>query len=195
MTVKNTFDCIPLWLMAQPQHIVSLLSAKQPYLLINKHDNGDIVSSIAPTDELSRVVFNPQVIRNFCNHDTMAIVVKKSHRNLSNLIVLGRSNDSDVVITRREVSKSHCGFYEVNGEWYVVDLDSTNGIIVDDDKIAKNTLYSGPRTAPPINNVNDINSKKGKYVNKVANATPNAVKIASIAILTVGLTCVNSSKT
>lgn len=142
MTVKNTLDGMPLWLMARPEHIGELINAKQPYLLINKFDDGDIVSSIAPTDELSQVVFNPLIIRDFCNHDTMAIRVKKSYRNLSNLVTLGRSQDSDIVITRREVSKTHCGFYEINEEWYVVDLDSTNGIIVDGAKVARAKLSS-----------------------------------------------------
>jgi len=136
MIVKNTIDGMPLWLLARPEHSNDLLEAPQPFLLVNQYDSEE-ASSLAPTHELIQVVFNPKVIRDFCNHNTMAIPIKKSYRNLSNLIVLGRSEGSDIIITRKEVSKSHCGFYRMNKHWYVTDLESLNGISVDGYKTQK----------------------------------------------------------
>jgi hypothetical protein len=130
MTVKNTIDGMPLWLLARPEHSSNLMDARQPFLLVNKYDSED-VSPLAPTHELTQVLFSPKIIRDFCNHETMAIPIKKSYRNPSNLIILGRSQDADIIITRKEVSKSHCGFYRIDGHWFVTDLDSTNGVAID----------------------------------------------------------------
>lgn len=141
MIVKNTIDGMPLWLIAQPEHSDDLLEARQPFLLVNKYDSEN-VSSVAPTHKLAQVAFSPKIIRDFCNNETMAIPIKKSYRNPSNLVVLGRSEGADIVITRKEVSKSHCGFYKVDGHWYVTDLDSTNGIAINGRKASKGRLSS-----------------------------------------------------
>jgi hypothetical protein len=141
MTVKNTIDGMPLWLLAKPEHSSNLLDARQPFLLVNQYDSQN-ACSLAPTHELSQVTFSPKIIRDFCNHETMAIPIKKSYRNPSNLVVLGRSEGVDIIITRKEVSKSHCGFYKVNGDWHVTDLDSTNGIAINGQKTPKGKLSS-----------------------------------------------------
>ena len=137
-----TIDGMPLWLLARPQHISSLLDVSHPFLLINKHDDNEEVSPLAPTHELARLTFNPKIIRDFCNSDTMAIPLQKSHRNLSSLVTLGRSERSDIVLTSGEVSKSHCGFYKFNRNWFVLDLESTNGTTVNGREIEKAKLSS-----------------------------------------------------
>jgi hypothetical protein len=133
---------MPLWLMARPEHMDALMEVEHPFLLVNKH-NDENSDSLAPTThELMQLAFNPKIIQDFCNYDTMAIPLKKSHRNLSSLITLGRSAKADIVISSMEVSKLHCGFYRVDGNWYVLDLDSTNGIVVDTYKSSRVKLSS-----------------------------------------------------
>ena len=141
MTATNTIDGMPLAMLSRPEHMERLLDATFPYLLINKYD-GDGASSLAPTHELAQVSFNPRVIRDFCNSETMAVPIKKSHRNISSLVTLGRSEKCDIVVTRGEISKRHCGFYTIDGGWFVLDLESTNGVVVNNNRARRAKLSS-----------------------------------------------------
>lgn len=56
-------------------------------------------------------------------------------------LVIGRSLDSNlasnVVVTHKDVSRQHARIYKENGEWFVEDLGSTNGTLLDNKNIGK----------------------------------------------------------
>ena len=49
--------------------------------------------------------------------------------------VIGRSGQCDVVITHESISRRHCQIEYRNGDFYVTDLGSINGVSVDGEKI------------------------------------------------------------
>ncbi len=52
-------------------------------------------------------------------------------------LTIGRESYNDVVIQDNSVSKKHAELYFDNGFFYLLDLDSTNGLVVNGQKIAK----------------------------------------------------------
>jgi predicted component of type VI protein secretion system len=62
----------------------------------------------------------------------------------SNVFVIGRSIKCDVVVPHEGMSRQHCQIELVNGEIYVTDLGSTNGVMIDGIKIEphKRTHYA-----------------------------------------------------
>src|SRR5437870_673841 len=47
-------------------------------------------------------------------------------------MVVGRHADSDVRLHLPDVSRKHCRFHFCDGHWHVLDLNSTNGVFVND---------------------------------------------------------------
>jgi hypothetical protein len=58
-------------------------------------------------------------------------------------IMIGRANDSTLVLTDDYASTRHARLTSKDGDWYVEDLGSTNGTYLDRDKVA------GPTLVPP----------------------------------------------
>lgn len=54
-------------------------------------------------------------------------------------ITIGRQDDNDIIINDSNVSQHHCRCYEENGNYYVVDTNSTNGVRVDGIRISEPT--------------------------------------------------------
>jgi pSer/pThr/pTyr-binding forkhead associated (FHA) protein len=52
---------------------------------------------------------------------------------------IGRSGQCDVVIPHEAVSRKHCQIDYVNGDLFVIDLGSINGVAIDGQKITPNT--------------------------------------------------------
>jgi pSer/pThr/pTyr-binding forkhead associated (FHA) protein len=55
-----------------------------------------------------------------------------------NSCVFGRSSQCDVVIPHEAMSRKHCLLEVKNGEFFVTDLDSSNGIFIEGTKIFPN---------------------------------------------------------
>jgi two-component system, cell cycle response regulator len=55
-------------------------------------------------------------------------------------IILGRGTDCDVQIDRDSVSRRHARVFQVDGEWHVEDLGSTNGSYINDRPIRRAPL-------------------------------------------------------
>ena len=55
-------------------------------------------------------------------------------------IILGRGSDCDVQIDRDSVSRRHARVFELEGEWHVEDLGSTNGSYINDRPIRRAPL-------------------------------------------------------
>lgn len=56
----------------------------------------------------------------------------------SDVIVIGRSSKCTVQIPHEGMSRQHCQLEVVNGEIFVTDLNSTNGVFIDNNRIEPN---------------------------------------------------------
>ena len=75
---------------------------------------------------------------------TMLTDIDCFHKNQINI---GRRSDADIVIGDDIVSRRHASLYKFNGNWYICDLNSTNGLYHDNTKITtlkieENTLVT-----------------------------------------------------
>ncbi|MCB9556272.1 MAG: FHA domain-containing protein [Deltaproteobacteria bacterium] len=59
------------------------------------------------------------------------------------LMVLGRTDDNDVVINHRSISRHHCRLVEENSRYTIVDLQSANGVRVNGEEYGKVELRRG----------------------------------------------------
>lgn len=53
----------------------------------------------------------------------------------ANRCVIGRSSKCDVVIPHEGMSRLHCQIEFIDGEYFITDLGSTNGVLIDNQKI------------------------------------------------------------
>jgi hypothetical protein len=60
-------------------------------------------------------------------------------------LVVGRSHTCGLVFGGDGVSRRHAGFERVDGQWYVTDLDSTNGTYVDGVQVQRAPIKAGSR--------------------------------------------------
>ena len=59
--------------------------------------------------------------------------------------LLGRHSDAALRIANPEISRRHCQFAFENGKWSVRDLNSLNGVMLNNKPITEATLYAGDR--------------------------------------------------
>ncbi len=59
--------------------------------------------------------------------------------------LIGRHSDADVRLPLPDVSRRHCRFVWVDGQWQVHDLNSLNGVFVNDEPVQQATLRAGDR--------------------------------------------------
>jgi predicted component of type VI protein secretion system len=60
-------------------------------------------------------------------------------------MVLGRHSEADIRLPLPDVSRRHCRFVYTGGHWQVIDLDSLNGVWVNDQPVKRSPLYAGDR--------------------------------------------------
>jgi pSer/pThr/pTyr-binding forkhead associated (FHA) protein len=60
-------------------------------------------------------------------------------------MIVGRHSDADIRLPLPDVSRRHCRFVFGNGTWVVMDLNSLNGVFVNDEPVAHATLKQGDR--------------------------------------------------
>jgi pSer/pThr/pTyr-binding forkhead associated (FHA) protein len=60
-------------------------------------------------------------------------------------MVLGRHSESDIRLPLPDVSRRHCRFLFTGGHWQVIDLQSLNGVWVNDQIVLRSPLYHGDR--------------------------------------------------
>ncbi len=58
-------------------------------------------------------------------------------------IVLGRGQDADAIIEDPRISGKHATLTQQGGHWFMVDLGSGNGVVVEKQKVAKLALHDG----------------------------------------------------
>lgn len=59
--------------------------------------------------------------------------------------VLGRHSDTDIRLALPDVSRRHCRFLFTDGDWYVLDLDSLNGVYVNGHRVRRAPLHHRDR--------------------------------------------------
>ena len=62
-------------------------------------------------------------------------------------LVLGRSENCDIVLRYSNISGRHCRLVLSQGYWYVVDLSSTNGVRVDSVRVYDKRIDPGARVS------------------------------------------------
>lgn len=62
---------------------------------------------------------------------------------LTNEIIVGRSTDCDLILADPSISRTHARFFVRAGDCYVEDLDSHNGIFVNEDRASWHKLDPG----------------------------------------------------
>ena len=58
-------------------------------------------------------------------------------------VTVGRSNTADLVINQPEVSREHCLVKKYDSGLKIIDLDSRNGIVVNNKKVSEKYLCNG----------------------------------------------------
>jgi pSer/pThr/pTyr-binding forkhead associated (FHA) protein len=58
-------------------------------------------------------------------------------------MLVGRHTEADVRLALPDVSRRHCRFRFADGHWQVTDLNSLNGVYVNDERLQEATLCQG----------------------------------------------------
>ena len=71
------------------------------------------------------------------------IIQKKYYKEYNKFpISLGRRDDNDLIINDPLISRIHCTIFNDSGDFYIADLKSTNGTIVNGKEITEAVLLS-----------------------------------------------------
>jgi pSer/pThr/pTyr-binding forkhead associated (FHA) protein len=98
-------------------------------------------------------------------------------------MVLGRHSGADVRLPLPDVSRRHCRFVFNDGEWHVRDLDSMNGIYVNEEQVQQTTLHH--HDALRIGgftfdvDLGEAATPEGAILRSIANALPQEARAAS----------------
>jgi diguanylate cyclase (GGDEF)-like protein len=103
--------------------------------------DSDIKTRVTPLEEL-----RPQR----AGQDCLVVIYSSDQRQFGKRYVLGdepltvgRGQENRIVLDNDSVSRRHCRVEKRNSNWYVVDLDSTNGTYVNDDQVTEYPLRRG----------------------------------------------------
>jgi len=58
-------------------------------------------------------------------------------------VIVGRHSGADVRLPLPDISRRHCRLFHADGRWQVVDLDSLNGVWVNDESVDQAVLKQG----------------------------------------------------
>lgn len=58
-------------------------------------------------------------------------------------LIIGRSSDAQIILTDPNVSRAHAEVVSRDGEWWIVDLGSTNGTLVNESLVKERRLAPG----------------------------------------------------
>lgn len=76
-------------------------------------------------------------------HTPPVLVTGDERRELAETVVLGRSRECDITLDDPNVSRRHAEVRQDGGAWWIVDLDSTNGIEVNGQRVDRAKLEHG----------------------------------------------------
>ncbi|MGF1467463.1 MAG: diguanylate cyclase [Sandaracinaceae bacterium] len=104
--------------------------------------DSDIKTRVTPLEKL-----RPQRT----GHDCLVVIYSSDQRQFGKRYVLdssepltvGRGQENSVVLDNDSVSRRHCRIEKRNDQWFVVDLDSTNGTYVNDVQVTEYQMRRG----------------------------------------------------
>src|SRR5688572_14999685 len=104
--------------------------------------DSDIKTRVTPLEELK--------IGSRAGMDCLVVIYSSDSRQFGKRYVLeretltiGRGQENVIVLDNDSVSRRHCRIEKRNTQWYVVDLESTNGTYVNDDLVKEYQLRRG----------------------------------------------------
>ncbi|MGE0787498.1 MAG: GGDEF domain-containing protein [Sandaracinaceae bacterium] len=104
--------------------------------------DSDIKTRVTPLDELRPT--------KGAGSDCLVVIYSSDQRQFGKRYVLGnepltvgRGTENRLVLDNDSVSRRHCRIEKRNAQWYVVDLDSTNGTYVNDVQVAEYAMRRG----------------------------------------------------
>ena len=59
--------------------------------------------------------------------------------------IVGRHSEADVRLALPDVSRRHCRLVFADGHWKIIDLNSLNGVYVNEERMHEATVYDGDR--------------------------------------------------
>lgn len=76
--------------------------------------------------------------------ETLSLVLNGArHRLTKRITTMGRSRDRDIVVPDPNVSRAHCEIRHVGFDYFLIDLDSTNGVEVNGKLVKRHALTDG----------------------------------------------------
>ena len=60
-------------------------------------------------------------------------------------MLVGRHSEADIRLTVSDVSRRHCRFTFADGNWKVTDLNSLNGVYLNEERIHEANVYDGDK--------------------------------------------------
>ncbi len=60
-------------------------------------------------------------------------------------VVLGRHSEADVRLPLPDISRRHCRLRFDDGQWRIFDLESSNGVFINGERMQEANLYDGDR--------------------------------------------------
>ncbi len=80
------------------------------------------------------------------NSDSLTLLMNGVRtRMASRVMTIGRSRDRDMVVPDPNVSRNHCEIRHVGYDYFIIDLDSTNGVEVNGQMVSRHALADGDR--------------------------------------------------
>lgn len=82
------------------------------------------------------------------NHDPCLVIIRGARLGSRIVlsegpVVIGRSIDVDFQISDSSISREHCRLFEEDGQYWVEDLDSTNGTWLNEERVTRSALRDG----------------------------------------------------
>lgn len=141
-------------------HAEIIKTADGRYILKDTSSNGTYVNSllitgecdIRPEDEITVAGHKLSIAKGILKEqvkplDTLSL---KEKLKLKNTVIIGRSPDCDIFIDDQQVSRRHAEATREGNEYYITDLDSTNGTFLNDQQVRgkmkfteKDTIFIG----------------------------------------------------
>ena len=60
-------------------------------------------------------------------------------------MLVGRHSEADIRLTLPDVSRRHCRFTFADGHWKIIDLNSLNGVHLNEERVCEANVYEGDR--------------------------------------------------
>ena len=98
-------------------------------------------------------------------------------------IIIGRYGGCEIQIDEDGISRKHCQLKVVEGEFVIIDLDSTNGVVVDNKKIDKDAVLADGQLFQVFNyKFSCIYPEKVVEELEKSDDTPGSKKVLNLAI-------------